>query len=77
VLVPSNPDTPYMVTNHVKGLIMKLENATKEQLLAVAKAALALSTKMVDTEEMVTESRSSFEVEDEWEALTASLSAIK
>ena len=56
---------------------MKLENATKEQLLAVAKAALALSTKMVDTEEMVTESRSSFEVEDEWEALTASLSAIK
>jgi len=66
-----------MVTNHVKGLIMKLENATKEQLLAVAKAALALSTKMVDTEEMVTESRSSFEVEDEWEALTASLSAIK
>lgn len=61
---------------------MKLENATKEQLLEVVKAALALSIKMVDTEELLLDKnnhhyRSSFDIEKEWEDLTAAFMEIK
>lgn len=53
-----------------------IEHASKEQLKAIAYAALAMSTKMVDTEQVVNENRSSFQVEKEWSALTAAFSSI-
>lgn len=43
----------------------------RSKLEAIARAALALSTKMVDTEEEVDDDRSSFVVEKEWGDLTA------
>jgi hypothetical protein len=53
--------------------MMDIDTMDREQLVAIAKAALALSSKMIETEEIVDmdESRSSFAIEDEWCALTA------
>ncbi len=51
-----------------------LENASLEQLLAIAKAALKLSTALADTEQLIDGVQSSFKIEDEWSELTAALS---
>jgi len=78
----------FLIVNRIEGIAATLpvqakeramydiNSASVEQLRAIARAALALSTIMVETEELINDRRSSFEVEEQWSELTSVFQSI-